>query len=180
MINLGTLSLGELGGEGTREPLRPTGRESIRKRPDPGSGKALAVLIEETVSLSRRLQAAVEELHGGEAPSGGRRALLRDLARLGPQTVPQLARSRSVTRQHVQALVNPLAKAGYVELAANPAHRRSRLVDLSQRGRELVSVMDRRESEALSALEVAAPGEELRRAADVLRSLRESLESPLG
>jgi DNA-binding MarR family transcriptional regulator len=76
--------------------------------------------------------------------------------------------------------VNPLAEAGYVELLANPAHRRSRLVDLTQRGRELVSGMDVRESEALSALEIAAPGEELRRAADVLRSLRESLESPLG
>jgi DNA-binding MarR family transcriptional regulator len=180
MINLGTLSLGELGGEGPAEPPRRTGGEFIGKRPDPGSGQALAVLIGETVSLSRRLQAAVDELHGGEAPSGGRRALLRDLARLGPQTVPQLARSRSVTRQHVQALVNQLAKAGYVELAANPAHRRSRLVDLTQRGRELVSGMNRRESEAFSALRSAARGEELRRAADVLRSLRELLESPLG
>jgi DNA-binding MarR family transcriptional regulator len=96
---------------------------------------------------------------------------------MGPQTVPQLARERSVTRQHVQALVNPLVEAGYVELLDNPAHRRSRLVGLTESGRELVTGMDCRESEALSALGVAAPGEELRRAAEVLRSVRESLGS---
>jgi DNA-binding MarR family transcriptional regulator len=180
MINLGTLSLGELGDKGKQEQRRPAEQESRSKRAGAGTEPAVAVLIEETLALSRGLQAAIEELHGGEAPSRGRRALLRDLGRLGPQTVPQLARRRSVTRQHVQALVNPLAKAGFVELLANPAHRRSRLVGLTGRGRELVAGMDRRESEAFSALEVAAPGEELRRAADVLRSLRESLESCLG
>jgi DNA-binding MarR family transcriptional regulator len=177
MINLGTFSLGELGGEVPREPVPSTESESARKRADPDKRKALAALIEESVSLSRRLQSAVDEVHGGEAPSGGRRALLRDLARLGPQTVPQLARGKKVTRQHVQALVNPLVEAGYVELLANPAHSRSRLVGLTERGRELISEMDRRERELLSALGVAEPGAEMRRAADVLRSVRATLES---
>ncbi len=177
MINLGTLSLGELGDEGTREPLRSTGRESTGKGPKLGSGEALAVLIEESVSLSRGLQAVIDEMHGGGAPSGARRGLLRDLARLGPQTVPQLARRRSVTRQHVQALVNPLAEAGYVELLTNPAHRRSPLMGLTDRGVELVSAMDRRERELFLALEVVGPGEEMRRAADILQSVRVALES---
>lgn len=176
MINLGTLSLGELGDKGKQEQRRPAEQESRSKRAGAGTEPAVAVLIEETVALSRGLQAAIEELHGGEAPSRGRRALLRDLARLGPQTVPQFARRRSVSRQHVQALVNRLAEAGYVELLANPAHRRSKLVGLTGRGRELVSRLERREGELLAAIEVAEPGEDLRLAAAVLRSLRESLE----
>ncbi len=180
MINLGTLSLGELGDSGKREEPGQAARGPRRARPRAVAGPALAALIEETVAVSSRLQAAIEELHGGEGPSSGRRALLRDLSRWGPQTVPQLARRRSVSRQRVQALVNPLAEAGYVELLANPAHRRSWLVGLTGRGRELVSRLERREGELLAAIEVADPGEDLRRAAAVLRSLRESLESLKG
>jgi DNA-binding MarR family transcriptional regulator len=178
MINLGTLALGELGDTVKREEPRPPGVGSRRGRLDAGSQTALALLIEETVAVSRRLAAALEELHGGAVPSRGRRALLRDLSRLGPQTVPQLARRGSVTRQHVQALVNGLAEAGYVELLANPLHRRSKLVGLTERGGALVSELDLRERELFSALEVAEPAAELRRAADILRSVRGSLEGP--
>jgi DNA-binding MarR family transcriptional regulator len=176
MIILGANSLGDLGGEVTRGP--PSGgRESRRSPPVVQGGSALAALVEETVALSRRLRAAERELHGREAPSGGRRALLRDLVRLGPQTVPQLARRRGVTRQHIQALANPLVEGGYVQLLDNRAHRRSRLLGLTVRGREYVAAMDRREREALSALEIPEGGDALRRAAEVLRSVREAVES---
>jgi DNA-binding MarR family transcriptional regulator len=134
-------------------------------------------LIEETLAVSRRLRAVLDEVHGDLAPSSGRRDLLRELVRLGPRTVPQLARSRAVTRQHIQALVNPLIEDGYVERLDNPAHRRSPFLGLTGWGREYVAEMNRRESEALSALEVAAGGEELRRVVEVLRSVRGALES---
>ncbi|NIN71889.1 MAG: MarR family transcriptional regulator [Gemmatimonadetes bacterium] len=180
MINLGTLSLGELGDREEREEQRLAGKEPKRRRAVPESERALAKLIEETHATSRRVEASIEALHGGQAPSRGGRALLRDLARSGPQTVPQLARRRSVTRQHVQALVNSLSEAGWVELQVNPEHRRSRLVGVTERGRELISKVERRERELYSALAVAAGGEEMGRAAGVLRSLRESLEDLQG
>jgi DNA-binding MarR family transcriptional regulator len=178
MINLGTFSLGELGDMVKREEPAPPGEGPRRRRSTTGSERAVAVLIEEAAAVSRRLQAVLEKLHGGDAPPRGRRALLRDLARLGPQTVPQLARRGSVTRQHVQALVNGLAEAGYVELLANPVHRRSKLVGLTERGGELITELEIRERELYSALEVAEPVAELRRAADILRSVRGSLEGP--
>lgn len=180
MINLGTLSLGELGDREKRDEQESAGKDPKRRRAVPGLDRALAELIEEALATSRRVEASIEALHGARGPSRGGRALLKDLARSWPQTVPQLARRRSVTRQHVQALVNSLSEAGWVELQANPEHRRSRLVCVTERGRELISGMERRERELFSALAVAEGGEEIGRAAEVLRSLRESLEGLRG
>jgi len=177
MINLGTLAIGELGGEGRARPLRQPEVGSPGRGRAAAAGPELARLIEEALAVSRCLRALLDELHGEEAPSGGRRELLKELARLGPRTVPQLARDRAVTRQHIQALVNPLLEDGYVERQDNPAHRRSPLVSLSNRGREYVAAMVRREGEALSALQIAAGRTQSRRAAEVLRSVREAVES---
>jgi hypothetical protein len=41
--------------------------------------------------------------------TAGKRGVLKGLDRLGPQTVPQMARARPVSRQHIQTLVNRLA-----------------------------------------------------------------------
>ncbi|MGD2154691.1 MAG: MarR family winged helix-turn-helix transcriptional regulator [Gemmatimonadales bacterium] len=177
MINLGTLVIGELGGQAPPRPTRPPVAGSQGRGRAAGAGPELARLIEETLTVSRCLRAVLDEWHGGEAPSGGRRELLKDLARLGPGTVPQLARERAVTRQHIQALVDPLVEDGYVERLDNPAHRRSPLLCLSSRGREYVAAMVRRERDALSALEIAAGRTQLRRAAEVLRLVREAVES---
>jgi len=56
--------------------------------------------------------------------SAARRGVLRSLARLGPQTVPQMAGARPVSRQHIQTIVNALAADGLVETIDNPAHKR--------------------------------------------------------
>ncbi|UCC74687.1 MAG: winged helix-turn-helix transcriptional regulator [Gemmatimonadota bacterium] len=189
MINLGTLPLGELDRPSRRRPSPQAGRgragsparpEQVEpQRAGAGGGReaALAAVIAETAALFRRLRAAAEELYGQVALSGARRDVLSDLAAHGPQTVPQLARARSVTRQHVQALVNPLVEAGYVELLDNPAHRRSRLVSLTPRGEGLVDEMNRRETEVLRVLEVAARDDDLERAVDALRAVREAFET---
>ena len=86
---------------------------------------ALESLLGAAVALFHRLQAVADEAyHQGEL-SAGRRGVLRGLDRHGPQTVPQMARARPVSRQYIQTLVDVLAKEGYVGLIANPAHKRS-------------------------------------------------------
>ena len=84
-------------------------------------------LIDETVQLYRRLNLVAEQVHNQGEMSGGLRGMLRCLRRDGPQSVPQLARSRDVSRQHIQMLVNRLEEEGYVELVENPAHKRSQI-----------------------------------------------------
>src|SRR5215831_6683621 len=110
-------------------------------------GAALMAVIEEAAALHLRAQAVVEQLHRRPELTDACRGVLRDLARLGPRTVPQLARGRDCSRQHVQVLVNRLVADGMAELIANPDHRRSSLVELTEGGRAALEAMWRREAE---------------------------------
>ena len=91
--------------------MKPAGRPSRR---DDGKAAALAVLFDAAVALFHRLRATAGEVHGQGEPTAGRRGVLRDLSRLGPQTVPQMARRRPVSRQHIQLLVNGLVDTRHV------------------------------------------------------------------
>jgi DNA-binding MarR family transcriptional regulator len=73
-------------------------------------------------------------LHGALKVSAPMRAVLEFLQTQGPTPVPRIARSRGVSRQHIQTIVNELLDEGLVELRDNPAHRRSCLVALTAIG----------------------------------------------
>jgi len=132
-------------------------------------------LTDEVVGLFHRLQAVSEEIHDDGGASAGRRGVLRGLARLGPQTVPELARTRPVSRQYMQILVDGLAQDGLVELLTNPVHARSRLVRITQRGRRLLLESDARESEILDDFSAGFDVRELERATTLLRNIRDAL-----
>src|SRR5271157_4254637 len=99
-----------------------------------GAPDALLGLFDETVSLFHRLTVLAEKIHEQGSLSAALRGILRGLRRHGAQTVPNLARLRPVSRQHVQELVNRLRKVELVEFAENPAHKRSQLVKLTLKG----------------------------------------------
>lgn len=89
-----------------------------------------------TRRLFQRLGSEFQSVPGGEPLSTPQRAVLEFLDREDHQTVPDLARSRSVSRQHIQVSVNELIERGWVKSLPNPAHRRSPLIGLTQAGRE--------------------------------------------
>ncbi|MFQ5955621.1 MAG: hypothetical protein ACE5JZ_11210, partial [Kiloniellales bacterium] len=66
-------------------------------------------------SLFHKLGSGVTALHRASGVSGGMRAVLESVISGGPQTVPQMARARPVTRQHIQGLVDRLLAACLVE-----------------------------------------------------------------
>ena len=133
-------------------------------------------LIDEVRLLWNALVGRGERIHEGEPITMGMRAVLEFLGRNGPTTVPNVARRRGVTRQHIQTLVNELLDEGCVELLENPAHRRSALVGLSARGERTLARMRRREAAALKAAAISASPAQLARAAKVLASVRRGLE----
>jgi len=139
--------------------------------------KALGTVIEETRALFLRLRFVAEKIHIMGAMSGGFRGVLLQLDGSAPQTVPQMARARPVSRQRMQVLVNRLADRGLVELIDNPAHKRSRLVRLTQEGEEFVTALRRREEQLLAELPIDVTENDLRTATEVLKKLRGSLES---
>ena len=141
-----------------------------------GRVEALEAIFNETIALFFRLRVVVERLHGQGEGTSGRRAILRDLSREGPKTVPQMARARPVSRQSMQATVNGLAGDGLVESIYNPAHKRSKLVRLTPQGENLLREMDLREAEALAGLSIKVPKEDLQKAAETLAAVRETFE----
>jgi DNA-binding MarR family transcriptional regulator len=137
----------------------------------------LPALFDETVALFHRLRRAAQQVHGQGEATAGRRGILRSLEQGGPQTVPQLARARPVSRQHIQVLVNPLLAEGLVEALPNPSHRRSQLLRLTPRGRQLLERMEARERRLCAGLRVTVSRRQLQEAAEVLRRVRQALEA---
>jgi DNA-binding MarR family transcriptional regulator len=134
-------------------------------------------MINETVSLFHRLRVVADQIHHRGEMTGAVRSILRGLDKLGEQTVPQMARARAVSRQHVQALVNQLVGERLVEFIANPAHKRSPLARLTPLGKKTVDAMNRDEARLLSKADLDVADKDLRQAAETLRTVRAYFES---
>ena len=137
----------------------------------------LVKVLDEAVALNFRLQRVAEELHRQGPASSARRGILKTLSDEGPQSVPQMARARTVTRQHVQTLVNSLMDEGLVELSLNPAHRRSSLIRLTKTGEQAVRDNTRREAVLVKEFTPDVDNHDLDVAYDVLHRVRLFLES---
>lgn len=167
----------------TKKQSRPTGGQTKpkkRQQPAPENNateSAFNILINENGLLFNRLKLVAEQVHQQGEMSGGRRAVLRMLDETGAQTVPQISRARSVSRQHVQALINELATEGFVQFQDNPAHKRSPFVLLSPRGQQAVKAMNRREQQLHKKLSLALSDADLLAAAVTLRAVRTVFES---
>ena len=136
---------------------------------------SLDELFDQVRLLWHVLVQTTERLHEDEPVTLGMRAVLEFLARQGPTAVPEIARSRQVTRQHIQALVNDLLELRLVSLDDNPAHRRSALVRLTAEGQRAIDRMKRRERQFLERLKLEARPDDLRRAATTLSAVRKAL-----
>jgi DNA-binding MarR family transcriptional regulator len=144
--------------------------------PVSGKAKSLDSVIFEVTALYQRLRVAAEEVHRFGRLSAGKRGILRGLHRNGPQTVPQMARARFVSRQHIQSIVNFLSDEGLVEFIKNPAHMRSKLARLTEKGIDIVNKMNKQEAKLLDKLVIDIPETELLKTAEILRKVRESFE----
>jgi DNA-binding MarR family transcriptional regulator len=134
-------------------------------------------LINETALLFHRLRIVADQIHHQGEMSGGLRSILRSLDKLGAQTVPQMARARNVSRQHVQMLVNQLVKESCAEMVPNPAHKRSALVRLTAQGKKVADSMYHREVKLLNQSDLGVTDPELQEAAETLRAVRALFES---
>jgi DNA-binding MarR family transcriptional regulator len=140
--------------------------------------EAMAELIDEVRALFHVLKAAAERVHDEGESSAARRGVLLGLHKNGPQTVPQIARSRPVSRQHIQVVVNGLLDDGLVELMPNPAHKRSHLVALTLDGRTRVRAVAAREAAILRGLETKPAAADLLGAARTLAAVRSAFSEP--
>ncbi len=128
--------------------------------------------------LFHKLGHGFGQLHGESEISIGMRAVLESVIDGGPQTVPQMARVRPVTRQHIQSLVNALLEGGFVEYRDNPGHKRSKLVAATPRGETAFAAMRAVENRAFRALTLPDVGaRDLQTANRVLRRIIAAFDS---
>lgn len=123
-----------------------------------------------------RMRKAAEEMLGEGEQSSGRRSVLKGLVKAGPQTVPQMARLRAVSRQHIQKLINGLLTDGLVELIDNPAHKRSKLVQITAAGQSIAEATSLREAAILPELARGLALEDIQTATRVLEQLKAAFE----
>jgi DNA-binding MarR family transcriptional regulator len=144
-----------------------------------GERGELRAVVDETIALFHRLSWVADQIYGEQGHGVARRGILRGLVRYGPQSVPQLARARSVRRQTIQPIVDALVREGVVELIDNPAHMRSRLVQATAVGVEIVERMDRVDARVLRAVGSDIAPQDLEVTITTLRLLRSRFETTM-
>ena len=126
-----------------------------------------------------RLKALGDDLHGDVQITTAMRAVMETLSEAGAQTVPQIARAKGVTRQHIQLLADALVKAGLAAVKANPAHRRSSLIALTEKGKRAFAKMQAREAPIVEEMAWEFDAQELERATAVLERLAARIDERL-
>lgn len=138
-------------------------------------GSAVFRLMLEVIQTFHRLRSVGAEEGAVSAGGGGSWGLMRSLVDGGPQTVPEIARARPVSRQHIQKLADELAGEGLVEFVDNPAHKRSKLLRLTAAGRARYKVTSARIQEIAENLGRDLDAEAVAAAADLLAHLKSKL-----
>jgi DNA-binding MarR family transcriptional regulator len=143
------------------------------------TGAALTALILEVFRLNGRLLAAGDRI---TRPAGLTSARWQVLGAIdaAPQTVSQIARAMGLARQSVQWTADTLEREGIVRFADNAAHRRSKLVALTERGRSVLNGVTEKQIRWSNALGARLRINEVQLALRVIRDFRLALEQSGG
>ncbi|HJP50809.1 MAG: MarR family winged helix-turn-helix transcriptional regulator [Pseudomonadales bacterium] len=142
---------------------------------------ATETLIEKLIWQNRRLfqrfRFVSDTLLQDTGINTSQRAVLEFLYKQKPRTVPQIAKEKSVSRQHIQIIVNSLTDSGLIKIVENPSHKRSPLIRITRKGEDLFDSVRRQEVFLFRTIGERFSEEELATAGRVLRSIDEYLAS---
>jgi DNA-binding MarR family transcriptional regulator len=130
-------------------------------------------------AVFNRLRALGDELHADLKVTTAMRGVMETLASDGAMTVPQIARLKGVTRQHIQSLADALAEADLATVKENPAHRRSSLIALTDKGKRTFAKMRAREVPVVANVANEFDAQDLERATALLTRLAARLDARL-
>lgn len=137
--------------------------------------QALYQVICQVRSCFNQLRSLSDELHRDVEISASMRAVMESLAEDGEQTVPQIARAKGVSRQHIQVNVDELVASALIILRDNPGHRRSPFVMLTKKGQGTFKEMRHRETKVLELLAHDLRLDRLEETAEMLAKLKDNL-----
>ncbi|KAA3632613.1 MAG: MarR family transcriptional regulator [Proteobacteria bacterium] len=139
--------------------------------------QSLYALIREIRTSFNYLKALAGALHRGTGVNPSMRAIMECLHDGGLSTVPDIARRKAVSRQHVQNIMNALIESELAEPVDNPAHKRSSLFDLTGEGRATFTRIRQHEREPLRRLAAQIPNESIEQAVRVLKMLNRAIDA---
>jgi DNA-binding MarR family transcriptional regulator len=139
--------------------------------------KQIYELVWCTRRLFQQLRATSDELLEGTGINTSQRAVLEFLSKHQPQTVSSMARERDVSRQHIQLIVNSLLEVDLVEARDNPAHKRSPLISITEKGDKLFAEIILRETKVLDAMAGQFGEKNISASIRTLKAMRDYLKS---
>lgn len=137
---------------------------------------ALNPLIWKIRGLFQKLRTFSDAMLQDLGINASERGVLETLSDGQPLSVPQIAKQFSVSRQHVQTLVNELRSKGLITSVENPSHKRSPLVSISPKGKKLFALIIKTERDLLSVLQSRFSNTDLAITLKTLETLEELLE----
>jgi DNA-binding MarR family transcriptional regulator len=135
----------------------------------------LAPFVGRIPRLYSLLKTLGDEMHADIGVTAGVRSVMSALAAEDGRTVPELARERGVSRQHIQSVINELLAIGLVAATPNPSHRRSARFVLAEEGRRRLRLIGEREALYLTQLAPAVSHMELAAATRLFDHLERDL-----
>ena len=112
-----------------------------------------------------------------EKITGAERDVLDFLVFEGAATVPQIARSRGVSRQHIQKRADALVERRLAEFVENPAHKSSKLLEATIAGERAHATASREEAAVLQQLSGKLNPKDIETARAVFSALSEAIDS---
>jgi len=127
--------------------------------------------------LMQAAEAAVEQGLEGTGLTVRMRAVLEMLHRQGDLTVPDIAQKLEIQRQYVQLMVNETLAAGFTGQRPNPRHKRSTLLTLTDKGRDLIEGVVASEQTVMDAIGDGLDAAEVQTALNVVLALTDRLKT---
>src|SRR5262245_9970427 len=139
--------------------------------------EAVEGLIWETRRLFRAMAAAADEALKPLKITASERALIEFLAKeSAPISLAELARKRSVSRQHIHQSLNRLRNPAWIERLPDPEDARSILLRLTDEGRSLWKEIRGIDRIVLRRIARRVDATKVESATKTLREIREALQ----
>jgi DNA-binding MarR family transcriptional regulator len=141
------------------------------------AGEALTALILDLFKLNSLVLTAGDRLVARLGLTSARWQILGAMvAAERAQSVAWLARDMGANRQNVQRIINDLHRDGLVTFEANPYHRRSQLVILTDKGKQTFDAAMRLQAPWINGLAEGLSAKDLQTMHRVILGLRQTLE----
>ncbi len=138
---------------------------------------ALTALIREIRTAFNQMKDLAERMHSDLGITPSMRAVLEAFVQQAPRAVPEVAREKGVSRQHVQTVANALVEAGLLTPEDNPGHKRSPFYRPTKEGSRLFAAIRAREAAPLARLAATLPASEVVQATELLARMNATLET---